>query len=456
MAVRRRRLEGRLGLRPPHPRPPLPAARPARRSGRGPGVRPMTTDYDTPGPPTRYAAPLGCARSASPPSPVLLGRSSAPFLAWTWTQRFPGDLTVYGTPAASSSFALLLGPASPSRSCSAYRGPAGSRPADWHDAGPRAARPRHLRRTWFMAIVLLLIAVELGGLVNLDPGGVRRPRRRASLRRPVGCRQLHADVHADQAAPAQRRRCPGLGRDPRHRRRCCAAGPVRLAPTASAPEDGSVFVGSCLRRPLGTASAAGITAGLFDLARVLTATAPPRSLMLGGVRRRVLLPVHPGQSDANMSIATHILIFATVAPRPEHRRRPRRPARPRLRRLPRRRRLRRRPRLRLGVRHSASTRRSWLAVAHRRLRLGLAFGVLIGAPTLRSARRLPRHRHPRLRGDLPHRHGQPRRQQRARTSPTAPTASPPSPTSTSSGSTSASRTTSARHHRSAGSPTTTS
>ena len=78
-----------------------------------------------------------------------------------------------------------------------------------------------------------------------------------------------------------------------------------------------------------------------------------------------------------------VIIFATDAPGPEHRRRPRRPARPRVRRLPRRRRLHRRPRLRLGVRHGrrASPRSgppSSSAPASRPI-----FGLIIGAPTLR-------------------------------------------------------------------------
>ena len=96
-----------------------------------------------------------------------------------------------------------------------------------------------------------------------------------------------------------------------------------------------------------------------------------------------LFPFTQNGSDANMSIATQILIFAATALGPEHRRRPRRPARPRLHRLPRRRRLRRPPCCRTrrsppsaGTRRSSSSMLIGAAAA-------ATFGLIIGTPTLR-------------------------------------------------------------------------
>ena len=65
--VRRLGLEGRLGLRPPDPGPGLPAARPARREGGGPGMSDRSPRL---GPTPQAAAPPGAAAS----SPCAGGR----------------------------------------------------------------------------------------------------------------------------------------------------------------------------------------------------------------------------------------------------------------------------------------------------------------------------------------------------------------------------------------------
>ncbi|MCB5167769.1 branched-chain amino acid ABC transporter permease [Streptomyces bambusae] len=90
------------------------------------------------------------------------------FLAWTYTENFPGNLTIYGSPA-SLQFLTLIGAiltavhalAALGTKQLAWIAPAGTRKALWLLALGTAAT------TWFTVIA---ITVELGGLVHLDPG----------------------------------------------------------------------------------------------------------------------------------------------------------------------------------------------------------------------------------------------------------------------------------------------
>ncbi|MET7902248.1 branched-chain amino acid ABC transporter permease [Streptomyces sp. NPDC005336] len=91
------------------------------------------------------------------------------FLAWTWTAEFPGDLTVYGYPGGLQLLTLVLGAATALFALAALdiRGlrwltPAGSTMA------LRLLALGTFAVTWFTVIA---IAVDLDGLVNLEPGG---------------------------------------------------------------------------------------------------------------------------------------------------------------------------------------------------------------------------------------------------------------------------------------------
>ncbi|QKV95552.1 branched-chain amino acid ABC transporter permease [Streptomyces sp. NA02950] len=91
------------------------------------------------------------------------------FLAWTWTAEFPGDLTVYGYPGGLQLLTLVLALTTTAFAAAALdiRGlrwltPAGS------TAALRAAALGTFAVTWFTVIS---IAVDLDGLVNLEPGG---------------------------------------------------------------------------------------------------------------------------------------------------------------------------------------------------------------------------------------------------------------------------------------------
>ncbi|MGC9438609.1 branched-chain amino acid ABC transporter permease [Streptomyces sp. WG5] len=136
----------------------------------------MTTQTTTPktaGTPTT-GTPTGLVRI-----PPHIGRALATggglltivstFLAWTWTAEFPGDLTVYGYPGGLQVLVLiggalttLLGLASYGVKGLRWLAPAGADPAI------RLAALATFTTTWY---TLIAISAQLGGLVNLEPGG---------------------------------------------------------------------------------------------------------------------------------------------------------------------------------------------------------------------------------------------------------------------------------------------
>ncbi|MEU1039326.1 branched-chain amino acid ABC transporter permease [Streptomyces sp. NPDC005907] len=91
------------------------------------------------------------------------------FLAWTWTSAFPGDLTVYGYPGGLQVLVLiggilttLLGLASYGVKGLGWLTPAGA------DGALKLAALGTFTTAWFTVIA---ITVNLGGVVNLEPGG---------------------------------------------------------------------------------------------------------------------------------------------------------------------------------------------------------------------------------------------------------------------------------------------
>ncbi|CAL9315950.1 branched-chain amino acid ABC transporter permease [Streptomyces sp. SudanB182_2057] len=136
----------------------------------------MTTQTTAPGTPgAREAdAPTGllplpekAARALALGGSVLTALST--FLAWTWTADFPGDLTVYGYPGGlqvlvlvGALLATLLALASYGVKGLRRLVPAGADPA------LRLATLAAFATSWY---TVLAISADLGGLVNLEPGG---------------------------------------------------------------------------------------------------------------------------------------------------------------------------------------------------------------------------------------------------------------------------------------------
>ncbi|MDT7841150.1 branched-chain amino acid ABC transporter permease [Streptomyces justiciae] len=91
------------------------------------------------------------------------------FLAWTWTSAFPGDLTVYGYPGGLQVLVLIGGALTTLFGLASYgvKGlrwltPAGA------DGAIKLAAIGTFATTWYTVIA---ISDELGGVVNLEPGG---------------------------------------------------------------------------------------------------------------------------------------------------------------------------------------------------------------------------------------------------------------------------------------------
>ncbi|MGR6969807.1 branched-chain amino acid ABC transporter permease [Streptomyces cynarae] len=91
------------------------------------------------------------------------------FLSWTWTDAFPGDLTIYGYPGGLQILVLIGGALTALFGLASYgiKGlrwlvPAGA------DAAIKFAALTAFATAWY---TVLSISIELGGLVNLEPGG---------------------------------------------------------------------------------------------------------------------------------------------------------------------------------------------------------------------------------------------------------------------------------------------
>jgi branched-chain amino acid transport system permease protein len=133
----------------------------------------QTTAPETPG------APAAAAPSGLIGLPPHIGRALAlgggvltiisTFMSWTWTSAFPGDLTVYGYPGGLQVLVLIGGIFTTLFALAGYgvswlRGlvPAGG------DAALKMAALAAFATAWYTVIA---ISDELGGVVNLDPGG---------------------------------------------------------------------------------------------------------------------------------------------------------------------------------------------------------------------------------------------------------------------------------------------
>ena len=162
--VRRLGLEGRLGLRDLDPGAGVQAAGSARRTGGGPSMRKLPT-LITPELQQRYGgvgrvvALVGCAITVA-----------APFLPWAWSGDALDNMTLAGYPSPLQVIALVLGVG--------HRGSAGRQHDDQAATGcaggSAGSAVRRQDRCWlliYIALILISIAVELGGLVNVVYGG---------------------------------------------------------------------------------------------------------------------------------------------------------------------------------------------------------------------------------------------------------------------------------------------
>ncbi|MEV5609268.1 branched-chain amino acid ABC transporter permease [Streptomyces sp. NPDC052225] len=118
--------------------------------------------------PERGLLPLPAATARALILIGAAGTIASTFMSWTWTDEFPGDLTVYGYPAGLQIIALVAGLLTLLYGLALH----GVKPLrSLNPAG--ATSPVFLMTLsgftvcWFTGIA---IAVDLGGLANLDPG----------------------------------------------------------------------------------------------------------------------------------------------------------------------------------------------------------------------------------------------------------------------------------------------
>ncbi|MGW1254298.1 branched-chain amino acid ABC transporter permease [Streptomyces sp. NPDC002513] len=136
----------------------------------------MTTQTTAPDTPSTPAAGAPSGLIGIPPH---LGRALATaggaltiistFLSWTWTADFPGDLTVYGYPGGLQVLVLIGGVLTTLFALASY----GIKGLGWlvpagADGALKFAALTTFATAWY---TVLAISVELGGLVNLEPGG---------------------------------------------------------------------------------------------------------------------------------------------------------------------------------------------------------------------------------------------------------------------------------------------
>ncbi|MEV0259271.1 branched-chain amino acid ABC transporter permease [Streptomyces sp. NPDC050732] len=111
--------------------------------------------------------PVGPARALATGGGILTIVSA--FLAWTWTARFPGDLTVYGYPGGLQWLVLIAGALTTAYGLASYgvKGLRALAPAG-ADAALKYAALAAFATTWY---TIFAISKTLGGLANLEPGG---------------------------------------------------------------------------------------------------------------------------------------------------------------------------------------------------------------------------------------------------------------------------------------------
>ena len=239
----------------------------------------------------RLGWPLGLAGA------VLLAAGT--FLSWSYVATILGNLSVYVYPGSVQLFALFLALVAIAFLLM-YRGPL-HRLGDWFKSA-LAVRTLGLGSAVYMTIVLLLIAVQSGGLINIDPGGWVSWL--GSLLLAVGGQLMEVRAIKD----------PIYARLPGWVEILVIVILLALALFGSAfalgQEDGSVFL--LFFVALGTAIWALASCGFFTWIGILAAR-HRRVLMLGAFVVAFLFPFTQGGSDANMSIATQVIIFAATA-----------------------------------------------------------------------------------------------------------------------------------------------
>ncbi|ULR49936.1 branched-chain amino acid ABC transporter permease [Streptomyces deccanensis] len=254
------------------------------------------------------------------------------FLAWTWTSAFPGDLTFYGYPGGLQVLVLIGGALTALFGLASYgiKGlrwlvPAGA------DSSIKLAALGTFVTAWY---TILAISIQLGGLVNLEPGGYVAAL--ATLAALLGALALPFERPAPETADPEDTAWEQFllgARNARAVMKACfatgTAAPARKLPAYAeiliivaamalgllvftygiGTEYDELFVGFLITAgfAIGALSKAGL------VARVSAVTAKHRTVtMIGAFTAAAAFPFTQSD-DQYATIGVYILIFATVA-----------------------------------------------------------------------------------------------------------------------------------------------
>jgi branched-chain amino acid transport system permease protein len=221
------------------------------------------------------------------------------FLSWSYVATILGNLSVYVYPGQVQLFALVLALVAVVFLLM-YKGPL-HRLGDWLTSA-HALRALGIGSLAFMTLVIVLIALQSGGLVNVDPG---------AWVSWVGSLLLAA---GGQLLEVRAKKDPLKAKLPGWVEILVIVVMLALALFGSAyalgVEDGSVFV--LFFVALGSGIWALASSGFFTWIGIIAAK-HRQVLTLGAFVVAFLFPFTQGGSDANMSIATQVIIFAVTA-----------------------------------------------------------------------------------------------------------------------------------------------
>ena len=254
------------------------------------------------------------------------------FLAWTWTAVFPGNLTVYGYPGGLQVLVLIAGALTALFGLASY----GVKGLRWLvPAGADSAIKVSALAAWATAwYTIIAISAQLGGLVNLEPGGWIVAI--ATLTALLGALSLPFDRPGPDPADPDDTGWEQFRHKARHKRTIIKAAfasgtatPARTLPAYAeiliivatlalgltvftygiGTEYDELFVGFLITAGLGFTAVA--KAGLAG--RVSTLTAKHRTVTMFGAFAAAASFPFTQSDDRYATIGVYILIFATVA-----------------------------------------------------------------------------------------------------------------------------------------------
>jgi branched-chain amino acid transport system permease protein len=274
----------------------------------------MTTTTKTT--PTTPDAPRGIIALPQSAARVLvalgaIGTIASTYMSWTWTAEFPGDLTYYGSPAGLQILALVAGVLTLLYALTRWN----IRGLTWlNPAGATApvflAAASAFAVTWFTAIA---IAVDLGGLANLDPGAYVAIV--SSLVALLGALALPSPGDTFKAWISKPDTIPPTGRIPAWAERLVVTAATALALIVFAygvgvdPDASETFIGYLLLVVLGTWAL--VTAGLADRFAALNARHKGFATSMAFLAAALFPFVENNEHNANLGV--NILVVATVA-----------------------------------------------------------------------------------------------------------------------------------------------